>query len=412
MTVMSLLLLVHLITSCKGYVNKQPWPVLLYKKGTQANIPCIIKGEAGAYFWKKGDTYQTSKHLAANVHGVSDKFANATHGKLTVTDNGTLIIYNISYEDDDTYFCRVVTEQSEHYASVTVYSQVSLHSFSLSIEQCSSLPGCKLHLTPGSRQILTCTASFVSSLVDLRWKDVHDNGATSFRKVKDNGDGSFNISVSTVVDYEKPSVLLCEANSPNMRGEVVTVEIESTQETENGPKTIIVVFIVIMVVLIITNITTGICFTMKLKQSKKHKEISGKDYEAVPSEESKKEIEADNKQLRNLREQLKKKTEMVTQLEADLESKNKQLKHQQEELESKDEEIQQHEQDLNRKDEEIKKQKKLADDKNEVINQSSKEIAAYKKAIKDKDSEIENNKKKMEEQAIIINQRNKQIGII
>ncbi|KAJ8035172.1 hypothetical protein HOLleu_22312 [Holothuria leucospilota] len=216
-------------SSSKRYVNKQPWPVLVYKKGTQANIPCIIKGEAGAYFWKKGDTYQTSEHLAANVHGVPDKFANATHGKLTVTDNGTLIIYNISYEDDNTYFCRVVTEQSEHYASVTVYSQVSLHSFSLSIEQCSSLPGCKLHFTPGSRQKLTCTASFVSSLVDLRWKDVHDNGATSFRKVKDNGDGSFNISVSTVVDYEKPSVLLCEANSPNMRGEVVTVEIESTQ---------------------------------------------------------------------------------------------------------------------------------------------------------------------------------------
>ncbi|KAJ8035182.1 Cell adhesion molecule 2 [Holothuria leucospilota] len=99
------------------------WPILAFESGSVAHIPCMVRGETKAYFWRRGSAYNISEHVAANVHGVPDEFANATQGKLTVNGDGSLAIYDISPEDDDTYFCRVVTQTSEHYGGVTIYSQ-------------------------------------------------------------------------------------------------------------------------------------------------------------------------------------------------------------------------------------------------------------------------------------------------
>lgn len=249
------------------------WPILAFERGSVAHIPCMVRGETKAYFWRRGSAYNISEHVAANVHGVPDEFANATQGKLTVNGDGSLAIYDISPEDDDTYFCRVVTQTSEHYGGVTIFSQASFDSF-LSIDKCSSHVSCTVRLELYSKYQFTCTASYVSLMLDLRWIDNNGTVITMRSVSKQNADGSYNISLKVEGVYDGPTSISCEAFSPAIGRKFVNVRLETEEISKpvaprDGYFVAFLVTIVVATVVIVTIITVCKICTPKEKDREK-----------------------------------------------------------------------------------------------------------------------------------------------
>ncbi|XP_071842668.1 uncharacterized protein [Apostichopus japonicus] len=253
--------------------------MFVFEKGETGHIPCIIRGESQAYFWKIGKTFQDSKPLATFIHDKSNKFANETFGKHTVLEDGTLVIYRMTYTDEGNYHCRVATESSKYYSSVAVFLKAFRNGSTFGIAGCESNSNCRLHTKVGS---LTCEAAFVSSQLRLRWLN-NSIELESYEKTMTNDDDSFNVSSTFSVNDESPSILICEAYGEAMESQHILIEL--TDETESpATEALTSTWMLMSIVFIVAFVIIAICLVVILL--KKYKDQSKKENPITEGEET------------------------------------------------------------------------------------------------------------------------------
>ncbi|PIK61019.1 hypothetical protein BSL78_02070 [Apostichopus japonicus] len=249
--------------------------MFVYEKEETARIPCIIRGESQAYFWKVGTMFNESKSLASFIHGSPDKFANETFGKHTVLGDGTLVIYRMTYTDVGNYHCRVVTKSSEYYGSAAVYIKAFRNGSTFGIDECESNANCRLQTKVDS---LTCEAAFVSSQLRLRWLNNSIELESSEITVQ-NDDESFNVSSTFAVNDDSPSILICEAYGEAMESKHILIELmDETERPATESLTGTSPWMPVSIVLIIVVICMVVVLLIKYKdQSKKENPNTGEE---------------------------------------------------------------------------------------------------------------------------------------
>lgn len=112
---------INFFSLSEGTAEQSSWPRLLYYPGDRANLPCLPQGEATAYFWRKGNSFDGSEQIAYKFQGLPSQTEEGYGEKFKILENGTLSVFSVSQEDEGKYFCRVVSESSEYHASVTLH---------------------------------------------------------------------------------------------------------------------------------------------------------------------------------------------------------------------------------------------------------------------------------------------------
>ncbi|PIK56230.1 hypothetical protein BSL78_06868 [Apostichopus japonicus] len=141
------------------------WPRLVVNEGQTAKVPCPTQGSSVSYFWKSGLFYNSSDTVASLVHGILQKSSES----FDITDDGTLLIHNVSTRQEGRYFCRTTSTSNECHGAVTVYVKVPYTRTRIHIEECSPQSSCTLFLALHATMALTCKAENMPSGTKLIW---------------------------------------------------------------------------------------------------------------------------------------------------------------------------------------------------------------------------------------------------
>lgn len=285
--------------------QSENWPKLYFRKGETAYLPCIPQGNANAYFWKKGDTYDSSEDVASILHGIPDDSSNGKKGKYSIFENGTLAISSITSEDEGRYFCRIVSESNECYASLSVDLIVELEASFLTIEECSPRQSCTIFSEVDSKFNLTCTAYSVPPLTTLRWfNGTKEISASAPVLEEENKDLTFKLSKSIHIVYGISSSLSCKATDIQNNEKTVHVQLETLKETSckssSAPLIALVIVIVLFVPVVIIAVITAISLRRKSRDLEKRKtnesvSLTNKDLEEKNSKLQKEKSEIEKK---------------------------------------------------------------------------------------------------------------------
>ncbi|XP_071842011.1 uncharacterized protein [Apostichopus japonicus] len=141
------------------------WPRLVVNEGQTAKVPCPTQGSSVSYFWKSGLFYNDSDTVASLVHGILQKSSES----FDITNDGTLLIHNVSTRQEGRYFCRTTSTSNECHGAVTVYVKVPDARSRIHIEECSPQSSCTLFLALHDTMALTCKAENMPSGTKLIW---------------------------------------------------------------------------------------------------------------------------------------------------------------------------------------------------------------------------------------------------
>ncbi|KAJ8018569.1 hypothetical protein HOLleu_43365 [Holothuria leucospilota] len=214
--------------TCLAFVNATDkpsldWPVLVFKEGETAYLPCPPQGHANAFFWRKGEWFNVSENIASIVHGIAD-----TTEKYDVLSDGTLVIMEMSVEDEGKYFCRIASEKNECHGSITLYLEVSAEALDIAIEGCTSSSSCAKVLEPSLKFQLTCTANMISESMTLKWY----NGSTEIIGNLDVSETfGKKVKMTNVITFmfEDESYLTCEAEGVNIAKSTAAIQLKKKE---------------------------------------------------------------------------------------------------------------------------------------------------------------------------------------
>lgn len=322
-----LLTLVVLMSQCKAIAEdkqQEYWPKLYFRKGETAYLPCIPQGDANAYFWKKGDTFGSSEDVASILHGIPDDSSNGKKGKYVIFENGTLAISSVTSEDEGRYFCRIVSESNECYASLTVDLIVELEASFLTIEECSPRPSCTLFASLHSKLNLTCTAYSVPPLTTLRWFNGTKEISSGVPVTKEeNKDLSFKLSQVIQVTYGIPSSLSCKATDIQNHEKTVHVQLETLEVSQCQSPVVAVAISVVLVIICIVAVAISVSKALMLRKEKQDLEKGQKDFKVpLQNKEQQKRID----ELQNEKSELKKEIIQMKEVNQNLQSEHSSLK--------------------------------------------------------------------------------------
>lgn len=240
------------------------WPALYFKNGETATVPCTPRGEADAYFWRKGESYNVSEVVAYNTRGF---ITNST--KYRVLSDGYLIIHDFSISDQGRYFCRILSDTNECYGTVNIYLKVSKEELNISIVQCRPLPSCEIKLKRSSTYNVTCLANLLSPTMELIWS----NGSEAFLHtpsvIMDIDSPQSTISSTIMLTYTTASYITCKAINGNVEDNVAGLLLVDLDE-ESSSKRIVTIFLIILsVLLVIICLIFATSITLVLKKRKK-----------------------------------------------------------------------------------------------------------------------------------------------
>ena len=85
--------------------------------GETAVVPCVQKGDETAYFWNRGDDFVNSTFVASMVLDIP----NSKSDRYLVDRDGSLVIYNVTAEDEGMYHCRILSETNKCHGAVTIH---------------------------------------------------------------------------------------------------------------------------------------------------------------------------------------------------------------------------------------------------------------------------------------------------
>lgn len=250
------------------------WPKLYFRKGETAYLPCIPQGDADAYFWKKGDTFDSSEDIASILHGIPDDSSNGQKGKYSLFENGTLAISSVTSEDEGRYFCRIVSVTNECYASLSVDLIVELEASFLTIEECSPRQSCTIFSEIDSKFNLTCTAYSVPPFTTLRWfNGTMEISASVPVLQEENKDLTFKLSKSIHVTYGTPSSLSCKATDIQENEKIVHVQLETERGSSCQQSLAPIIALVILVVIFLPVMTIAVIVVILLRR--KNRDLEG-----------------------------------------------------------------------------------------------------------------------------------------
>lgn len=193
------------------------WPRLEFHPGEDAHLPCIAKGDPTGFFWRKGDSFESSTPIVYKFEGLPSQSEDGWKDKFSILEDGTLIVYRVSQEDEGKYFCRIVSESSECHAGVTLSLKVKTDDFSLRIEECSSMKSCVIPAEYYEPLTLTCAAYKAPSSTTLKWfngpTEIPDSLSTL--NVINTGQG-INMTKRLVLEHPWSSLLSCKATSESI----------------------------------------------------------------------------------------------------------------------------------------------------------------------------------------------------
>ncbi|KAJ8046964.1 hypothetical protein HOLleu_05821 [Holothuria leucospilota] len=241
--------------------DQSSWPRLLYYPGDHANLPCLPQGEATAYFWRRGNSFDRSEQIAYKFQGLPSQTEDGYGEKFKILENGTLTVFSVSQEDEGKYFCRVVSESSEYHASVTLHLKAQTQVYSLTIDKCGSQERCGIFAEVQANLNLTCTASPVPPTTRLRWLNGSEEIKLGLSEVRDvSADQSITISKSVVLSHTWPSLLSCEASGESIPQMTTQVHTSFVQEASGATCTAVIAVLIVFVLLYVITVTIFIIY--------------------------------------------------------------------------------------------------------------------------------------------------------
>ncbi|KAJ8035494.1 hypothetical protein HOLleu_22743 [Holothuria leucospilota] len=210
---------------CMG-TDVSNWPNLVFDEGQTASLPCLPKGDADAYFWRKGKWFNVSEYLASIVHGISDR-----NDKYEVLPDGTLQIANFFKEDEGRYFCRIASEVLECHGSLKVFLKVKAEALGISIEGCGTTSSCLRNFKWPTELKLSCSANLVSESMTLKWYNGTEELRGDVATLPGSNAGKSLKMINVInVFLEESCQLICEADGFNIPRNMAVIQLNRERE--------------------------------------------------------------------------------------------------------------------------------------------------------------------------------------
>ena len=96
--------------TAEEYVGTEP--VVILKKGSRGLLPCKVDRDVGAIYWHRGTSQLTTATLLVAFQYYKGEWQKTGQGFLDglfdIYDNFTLVIKEVTVEDNDYFFCEIL----------------------------------------------------------------------------------------------------------------------------------------------------------------------------------------------------------------------------------------------------------------------------------------------------------------